>query len=65
LAGTHESLSRLRRLLWTDNLAKVADARGRALLWDLPTKRNPARRDGPLTAISRFIAKGRARRVWR
>ncbi|MFL6098583.1 MAG: DUF6584 family protein [Actinomycetales bacterium] len=57
--------ARLRRLLQTDDLATVADESGRALLCDLPRKRNPRRPDRPLAAVGRYVATWRARQVWR
>jgi uncharacterized protein DUF6584 len=57
--------ARLRRLLQVDDLAAVADERGRILLRELPNKRNPLRSDGPLSAISRFLASLRSRKIWR
>lgn len=54
-----------RRLLQVDDLAKVADETGRALLRDLPNKRNPNRRHGLSAEIIRFIATRRSRRIWR
>jgi hypothetical protein len=57
--------ARLRRLLQVDDLAAVADETGRTLLRDLPYKHNPLRRDGPLAAISRFLATHRSRQTWR
>lgn len=52
---------RLRRLLRVDDLFAVADETGRALLRDLPNKRNPRRGDGPLAAIGRYLASGWSR----
>lgn len=57
--------ARLRRLLQVDDLAAVADETGRALLRDLPHKRNPLRKDGPLAAIRRYLATQRSRQIWR
>ena len=57
--------ARLRRLLQVDDLAAVADETGRALLRDLPYKRNPRRPDGPLAEIIRFLATHRSRQKWR
>lgn len=56
---------RLRYLLRVDDLAAVADQTGRALLRELPAKRSPARKDGPLAAIGRLLAMQRSRLVWR
>jgi hypothetical protein len=57
--------ARLRSLLQVDDLAAVANEDGRALLRDLPSKRDPLHRDGPFVAISRFLAIRRSRLVWR
>ena len=57
--------ARLRRLLQVDDLAAVADETGRALLRDLPHKRNRMRKDGPLGAIRRYLATQRSRQIWR
>jgi len=56
---------RLRRLLRVDDLAAVADETGRAVLRDLPHKRHPLRKDGPLTGFRRCLASLRSRQVWR
>ncbi|GAB3599979.1 hypothetical protein GCM10027446_32670 [Angustibacter peucedani] len=56
--------SRLRHLLKVDDLAAVADESGRQLLRELPRKRAPGRRDGPLAAASRLLAIWRSRRSW-
>ncbi len=57
--------ARLRRLLRVDDLAAVADETGRAVLQDLPHKRNPLRKDGPLTGFRRYLASLRSKQVWR
>jgi hypothetical protein len=54
--------SRLRRLLRVDDLAAIADDTGRAILLDLPHRRDPGRSDGPFTAIARCLAIAFARR---
>lgn len=59
-AGTRAS-PRLRRLLRVDDLGSIADATGRAVLADLPYKRHPDRPDGPLTAVTRWLAKRRVK----
>jgi len=57
--------ARLRHLLRAGDLAAIADATGRALLRELPHKRNPWRTDGPFAAVSRKVAALRSRRSWR
>jgi hypothetical protein len=57
--------ARLRKLLQVDDLAAITDETGRALLRVLPRKRNPIRGDGPLQAITRFVAIQRSRLTWR
>lgn len=56
--------SRLRRLLRVDDLAVIADDTGRALLVDLPHRRNPNRPDseGLLAALIRDFAVWLAKR---
>jgi hypothetical protein len=56
--------ARLRRLLQVDDLAAVADETGRAVLRDLPHKRNPLRKDGPITRTRRYLASLRSRQAW-
>lgn len=48
--------ARLRRLLHVDDLATIADQTGRALLRDLPRKRNPLRKEGLVATIGRHLA---------
>lgn len=57
--------ARLRHLLRVDDLAAVADETGRAILLDLPHKRNPLRRDGSITGFRRHLASLRSKQVWR
>ena len=52
-------------LLRVDDLGAVADETGRAVLQDLPHKRNPLRKDGPLTGFRRYLASLRSKQVWR
>lgn len=53
---TRMTESRLRRLLRVDDLAAISDDAGRAILVDLPHRRNPDRSDGPFTAVARAFA---------
>ncbi len=57
--------SRLRQLLRCDDLARIADSEGRALLRSLPRKRPQGRRDGPFEFLARRVATWRAGRRWR
>ncbi|MFC8732522.1 DUF6584 family protein [Luteimicrobium sp. NPDC057192] len=57
--------SRLRQLLRSDDLARIADTEGRALLRSLPRRRPLDRRDGPFELVARRVATWRAASTWR
>ena len=57
--------ARLCRLLRCDDLASIADGRGREILRLLPRKRSGSRRDGPFEALGRRLAVRRAQLRWR